>query len=420
MDNRPGSAPEGRDIVAEACAWFAEFREGDVPAPVRARFDEWLRRSPEHIEAYLEVSAAWSELPTGDPEGRIDVAALVARARESADDNVVALGASARSEDTPAAVESPSRARQNPFFIFSRRKRTTSSEGIAAANDLLAEENKNNWFWRARGALSAAAAMASMAVALGAWQWWHAGVYATDIGEQRTVRLADGSTVELNALSRISVRLSTTVRDVELTQGQALFHVVKDRVRPFVVHSEGVTVRAVGTQFDVYRKRSGTTVTVLEGEVAVVPAGDSRTESVEHSAPSIPGSERGAPDSQEAAADEAAGTNGASILLSAGEQVTVTPHEVQKRHKADVTAATAWIEQRLIFEATPLSDVAEEFNRYNTRRLVIADPRLRSVGISGVYSTADPASLVGFLRAQPNLQVTETDGEIRVTGGEKR
>jgi len=76
--------------------------------------------------------------------------------------------------------------------------------------------------------------------------------------------------------------------------------------------------------------------------------------------------------------------------------------------------------QRLIFEATPLSDVAEEFNRYNTRKLVIADPALRSVGISGVYSTADPASLVGFLRAQPNLQVTETDGEIRVTGGAKR
>jgi transmembrane sensor len=106
--------------------------------------------------------------------------------------------------------------------------------------------------------------------------------------------------------------------------------------------------------------------------------------------------------------------------VSAGEQVTVTPHEVQKRRKADVTAATAWVEQRLILDATPLSDVADEFNRYNTRKLVIADPALRSVGISGVYSTADPASLVGFLRAQPNLQVAETDAEIRVTRGEMR
>src|SRR6266853_3259432 len=107
MDNRPGSAPEGRDIVAEACAWFAEFREGEVPAPVRTRFDEWLRRSPEHIQAYLEVSAAWSELPTGDPEGRIDVTALVARARASADDNVVALGARTEGAGPPGLARGP-------------------------------------------------------------------------------------------------------------------------------------------------------------------------------------------------------------------------------------------------------------------------------------------------------------------------
>jgi len=372
MDHRPGSAPEGRDIVAEASAWFAEFREGGVPAPVRALFDEWLRRSPEHIQAYLEVSAAWSELPTADPEGRIDVTTLVVRARASADDNVVALGGRGECASPPGVARGQ---------IAPRRR-----------------------------SLPALAASISFAVVLlGLWfVALRADTYSTGIGEQRTVRLADGSTVELNALSMISVRLSKTLRDIELARGQALFHVAKDRTRPFMVQSEGVTVRAVGTQFDVYRKRNGTTVTVLEGEVAVVPKRDSRTKPQEDSAPSILGSR----------ADEAAGTNGATILVSAGEQVTVTPHEVQKRHKADVTAATAWVEQRLIFDATPLGDVADEFNRYNTRKLVIADPALRSVGISGVYSTADPASLVGFLRAQSNLQVTETDAEIRVTGGE--
>jgi len=238
MNKRPGSAPEGRDIVAEACAWFADFREGDVPAATRARFDEWLRRSPEHIQAYLEVSAAWSELPTGDPEGRIDVAALVARARESADDNVVALSARAEGAGPPGVAR---------LQITPRR-------------------------W----SLPAVAASIALAlVLLGFTAWFvafRADSYSTGIGEQRTVRLADGSTVELNALSRISVRLSKTLRDIELTRGQALFHVAKDGARPFIVQSEGVTVRAVGTQFDVYRKRNGTTVTVLEGEVAVVPS----------------------------------------------------------------------------------------------------------------------------------------------------
>jgi len=85
------------------------------------------------------------------------------------------------------------------------------------------------------------------------------------------------------------------------------------------------------------------------------------------------------------------------------------------RKKADTSAATAWVQQRLIFEATPLAEVADEFNRYNPKKLVIADSELRTLGISGVYSSSDPASLIGFLRAQPSLQVTETDSEIRVT-----
>lgn len=77
------------DLIAEASAWFIEFRAETVTVGTRARFDEWLRRSPEHIQAYLEVAAGGSELPTADPQGRIDIPALIKRARESPDENVV-------------------------------------------------------------------------------------------------------------------------------------------------------------------------------------------------------------------------------------------------------------------------------------------------------------------------------------------
>src|SRR5262249_55544737 len=139
-----------------------------------------------------------------------------------------------------------------------------------------------------------------------------------------------------------------------------LFHVAKNPARPFIVRSGVTTVRAVGTEFDVYRKASGTTVTVLEGEVAVVPHADSGEVGDVNA-----GSAEPAPAAAEAPL--------ATILVSAGEQVTVTGGEVEKRPKADTTAATAWTQQRLIFDATPLEDVAAEFNRYNVKRLVIAD-----------------------------------------------
>jgi len=337
------------DIVAEASAWFIEFRAGDITASTRAKFNEWLRRSPEHIQAYIEIAAGWAELPTADPERRLDIPALIKRARESQEENVVPL-----SPWAPARVH--------------RRRLSVRA-------------------W--------AASLAGIAIIVGAGAWltlYRANTFSTGVGEQRTVRLADGSTIELNALSTVRVRLSEKERDIDLTEGQALFHVAKDPARPFIVQSGTTTVRAVGTQFDVYHKENGTVVTVVEGRVAVA---DSESSLV---APNQP-----AP----------------SLLLVAGEQVTMPAKPLSKSEPkpkhADVAVATAWVQKRLIFEETPLASVAEEFNRYNTRRLVILDPEVKSMGISGVYSSTDPDSLLGFLRAQPNIQLVESDREVRVT-----
>src|SRR3984957_17334768 len=85
MRIRSSSGTTPAAIVAEASQWFIEFRAGDVHGEARLRFIEWLRRSPEHIQAYLEVSGVWSELPSSDPEGRLDIASLIARARNEPD-----------------------------------------------------------------------------------------------------------------------------------------------------------------------------------------------------------------------------------------------------------------------------------------------------------------------------------------------
>ena len=100
--------------------------------------------------------------------------------------------------------------------------------------------------------------------------------------------------------------------------------------------------------------------------------------------------------------------------LSAGEQLTVLPHTVAKPTRTDTVAATAWVQKRLMFEETPLRDVAEEFNRYNRRPLAIDDRELQKLKISGVYSSTDPASLINFLRSQSSYRVIETENQVRV------
>lgn len=195
--------------------------------------------------------------------------------------------------------------------------------------------------------------------------------------------------------------MTPRVREIDLLQGQALFHDVDDKTRPFIVRSDGTTIRAIGTQFDVYDRSDKTVVTVVEGQVTVARAD---VAGPAFSPQPLPG---GGPRLRPLGLTP--------VLLSAGEQVIATPRLIEKPRYASVSAATAWVEKRLVFEHTPLAEVAEQFNLYSTRRLVIVDQALRPVAISGVYSSADPDVLIAFLRAQPNLLVTETQREFRVS-----
>jgi transmembrane sensor len=368
MDRSTSSSSPRRQVVSEACAWFIEFRAGEATATTRERFDQWLRHSPEHIQAYLEVAAAWSELPTSDSQGRIDIDTLLGRARESLEEDVVVSLGAHRS-----ACAEPTEGSEAP------RRRATRFGPLAVAASI--------------------GVLVTIACVLGWLNLRDRDTYTTGIGEQRTIRLADDSIVDLNARSKLRVRFSNALRAVDLVAGQALFHVAKDPQRPFVVLSDSMAVRAVGTEFDVYRKGDGLVVTVVEGRVAVLPP------NAQLEAPA-------AAPSRSSAKGSAA--TGIPQLLSAGEQLTVTPRAASPPHRADVNTVTAWVRRRLIFEDTPLAEVAEEFNRYSVRRLIIDDPELARQPISGVYSSSDPSSLVGFLRAQPSLQVLETDQEIRV------
>ncbi len=359
MDNPAASVHP--DLVAQASEIFVDFRVGDGTPACRERLEKWLRASPEHVQAYLEVAAGWSELPTADPEGRIDLQAILARARSRGDENIVPLRSpqvDARRPSTPA--------RARPWMI--------------------------------------AASLALMAILLGAGSRLLAHregrTYSTRIGEQRTLVLADGSTITLNALTTVRVHMTAQARTITLIRGQANFHDVDEPDRPFIVQTGDSSVRAIGTQFDVDQEPDRTVVTVLAGQVAVTQSLD-WIETV------------GRRELLQDLADPADKLK--AVLVPAGEQVTLLAQNIPAPTPVDVGAATAWMRQRLVFDDTPLAEVAQQFNRYGKRRLVIADPSLLAVGVSGSYSASDPDALIAFLRSQPTLHVSETGDEILVT-----
>lgn len=64
--------------------------------------------------------------------------------------------------------------------------------------------------------------------------------------------------------------------------------------------------------------------------------------------------------------------------------------------------------------------MAEEFNRYNDRQLIILSPTLDTFDVSAVFSATDIPSLLRFLRAQPNIVIDESDSEIRISSSRSR
>jgi transmembrane sensor len=107
-----------------------------------------------------------------------------------------------------------------------------------------------------------------------------------------------------------------------------------------------------------------------------------------------------------------------ALEVGAGEEVIVAPHLIPQLEPANLSTATAWMRNELIFDSTPLPEVAMEFNRLNARQLVIDGPGLENFHVSGVFPALDPTSLprlLTFLRAQPGIQVSESGDRVIVT-----
>lgn len=200
--------------------------------------------------------------------------------------------------------------------------------------------------------------------------------YTTAHGEQRSIMLADGSRVMLNTDTVLDVRLGARIRSVHLMQGEALFDVIHDAAHPFVVHANGNVISDLGTRFDVNDGGEQTTVTVLEGLVNV---------------------ERG---------DHAA-------QLNRGQQL-VAGNGIWRQAAADPSATASWSRGQLAFSATPLAQAVADANRYAQEQLVIADPRLEAIKVSGEFRIGNTHAFLRALESAFPIRVEQSGQTIRL------
>ena len=305
------------DAVRNAAAdWVVRLSRPTVGEGDWLAFDAWLDASPVHQQAYDKAIGIWSMLEAAAPQ----------------------LDSALGPVPKPSSWSNPTRR------------------------------------WQLAGGLAAAA----LAVAVVPWGDLTAPttVYQTAKGERRVVTLDDGTRIDMNAGSRLSVRMGASARRVTMDDAEAVFDVAKNPRRPFLIDAGDRTVRVVGTQFDVRRRDGVQSVTVRRGVVEVTPNG---------------------------------GADGRTYRLTVGQRLDHTEGARESTLRTATPDETmSWRTGRLIYRAEPLSNVVADLSRYSDKPLRLADARVGRLAFSGVLVTDDGAAAIRALTLLAPITSTET------------
>ena len=240
------------------------------------------------------------------------------------------------------------------------------------------------------------------------------GLYATNVGQQLTTELVDGSIVALNTNSEIRVAYSKEFRSIHLLKGEVHFDVAKNAARPFrVVTNDGV-FEAIGTAFTVRLKNDLVDLTVTEGIVEVTTPilllGNEPKAQV-----------LGNPDNgvdNRKTVDAVARVHAGQSLAIRTDDASI---DVKDNIVADINDVTdieiarklSWRKGYLSFGGEPLSEVVQEINRYTDISIEITDPSLETIRIGGRFPVAQTDQILSAFEGNFGLRVTRV-GESKV------
>ncbi len=319
-----GVATDQTIVEREATEWFVRLQSDGAGERDWLAFETWLGTSDAHQAAFQKVEALWIDL-------------------EAADNPASAL---------------------NPNTVVAFKVRKLKPLGI----------------WLASGAIAAA-----LVIGVGAPSLWHiiakpatpAQTISTAKGERRMLTLGDGTRIDMNSATTLTVRLDRHERTLDLLGGEVACEVAHDPSRPFAVRTGDRRITDIGTVFDVLRQGHSTHVTVEKGEVAVTGVGD------------------------------------ASNTVIAGQQLVHEDGAANSTvHAVDVANALAWRSGRLIYHDATLRTLAAELSEYFPTPIRVQDNRTAELQFSGVLVLDSEDAVVGRLQAFLPVAAERSNGAI--------
>lgn len=224
----------------------------------------------------------------------------------------------------------------------------------------------------------------------------------TGVGEQRSMVLEDGTRVFLNTQTRLKTAYDKHTRRVELASGEAWFEVAKRPDWPFVVSAGSKRITALGTSFVVRYDTQRTSVTLVEGKVAVSAAVDAYTQ------PSVT-------DTGQRSLIAVAPLPEV-VTLTAGQRLTVVAGGERRIDTPSMDKATAWRRGQVVLDDMTLGDAITEMNRYSNVKLSVRQAQAARVVVNGLFQAGDSLSFARAIAQAYGLRAAEHGNEIVLEG----
>jgi transmembrane sensor len=171
----------------------------------------------------------------------------------------------------------------------------------------------------------------------------------------RLVTLPDGSQMTLDAQTHVAVLFSPNRRSLQLVNGRAFFAVQHDSSRPFVVRAGALNVMAIGTRFDVRLAPKDIRVSLVEGRLRVTSTG----------------------------------SHPQTLMMTRGQQLDARDGAAPNISHPPMDEALGWQQGFATFKDETLAQAAAELNRYPGDRLVVRDPRISGLRVTGMFKAGN-------------------------------
>lgn len=198
--------------------------------------------------------------------------------------------------------------------------------------------------------------------------------------------LPDKSIIDLDIKSKLKIKYFKNKREVILEKGKAIFHVAKNKERPFFVKSGNTIVEVVGTTFEVIHLKDKSQINVIEGLVKVNhiynAKGDSKT----------------------------------LVRLRESETLGVNEEgKVLTHGNVDIKKIASWKNDMIIFNKMTLLDASSIFERYCNKKMSFESYELSQLKISGKFSTLHYDSFLEAIELIYPIKYNRNGNLIQIT-----